>query len=63
MRRRLRIWGRVFCVEALRALGRHKLRTALATLGITIGVAAVVWAVAIGEAGAARAEDGGRSAS
>ncbi len=45
----------MFCVEALRALARHKLRTALATLGIAIGVAAVVWAVAIGEAGAARA--------
>ena len=45
----------MFCVEALRALARHKLRTTLATLGITIGVAAVIWAVAIGEAGAARA--------
>jgi putative ABC transport system permease protein len=52
---RLRFWGRVFCVEALRALARHKLRTALTTLGITIGVAAVIWAVAIGEGGAARA--------
>ena len=44
-------------VEALRALARHKLRTALATLGIAIGVAAVIWAVAIGEAGAARARN------
>jgi putative ABC transport system permease protein len=52
---RLRLWGRVFFVEALRALARHKLRTALTTLGITIGVAAVIWATAIGEGGAARA--------
>ena len=55
VRDRLRFWARVFCVEALRALARHKLRTALTTLGITIGVAAVIWAVAIGEGGAARA--------
>jgi putative ABC transport system permease protein len=74
---RVRFWGRVFCVEALRALARHKLRTALTGLGITIGVAAVMWTVAIGEAGAARArqvlddlgdnfvwiEEGARSAS
>jgi putative ABC transport system permease protein len=55
VRDRLRFWARVFCVEALRALARHKLRTALTTLGITIGVAAVIWAAAIGEGGAARA--------
>ena len=29
----------------------HKLRTALATIGVTVGVAAVVWVVSIGEAG------------
>ncbi len=33
---------------ALRALGRHKLRTALTTLGMTIGVAAVITMVALG---------------
>ena len=35
---------------------RHKLRTALTTLGIMIGIAAVVLVVAVGEAGSARAE-------
>lgn len=34
---------------ALRALGRNKMRTALTMLGIIIGVAAVICAVAIGE--------------
>src|SRR5579859_7349371 len=33
---------------ATRALGRHKLRTALTTLGMTIGVAAVITMVALG---------------
>ena len=33
---------------ALRALGRHKLRTALTTLGMTIGVAAVITMIALG---------------
>jgi putative ABC transport system permease protein len=33
---------------AVRALGRHKLRTALTTLGLTIGVAAVITMVALG---------------
>ena len=33
---------------AVRALGRHKLRTALTTLGMTIGVAAVITMVALG---------------
>ena len=55
MRARVRLWTRLFFVEALRALVRHRTRSALTTLGITIGVAAVVWASAIGEAGAARA--------
>jgi putative ABC transport system permease protein len=49
------MWARLFCVEGARALARHKTRTALSALGITIGVAAVIWAGAIGEAGAARA--------
>src|SRR6267154_4004182 len=33
---------------ALKALGRHKLRTALTMLGMTIGVAAVITMVALG---------------
>jgi len=52
----LRIVARVFWREAIRGLLRHKLRSALTTLGITIGIAAVVLVVAIGEAGKARAE-------
>ena len=47
----------LFCREAVRALMRHKLRSALTTLGIMIGIAAVVLVVAVGEAGSARAEN------
>src|SRR5579864_2073663 len=43
--------------QAVRALARHKTRSALNALGITIGVAAVVWVMAIGKAGSARAEE------
>src|SRR5579863_1040924 len=43
--------------QALRALSRHKARSALNALGITIGVASVVWVIAIGEAGSERALD------
>lgn len=57
MRERLRLFTRLFCVEALRALARHKQRTALAGLGIMIGVAAVICVVAIGQAGTARAQE------
>ena len=46
----------LFVREALRSLLRHKLRSALTTLGIMIGIAAVVLVVAVGEAGSARAE-------
>ncbi len=46
----------LFFREAYRALLRHKLRSSLTTLGITIGIAAVVLVVAIGEAGSRRAE-------
>ena len=35
--------------QAARALLRHKARSALTTLGITIAIAAVVWVVALGE--------------
>jgi putative ABC transport system permease protein len=41
--------------EAVRALLRHKTRSTLTTLGITIGIAAVILVVAIGKAGSARA--------
>jgi putative ABC transport system permease protein len=44
-------------VESVRSLARHKLRSVLTTLGITIGVAAVIWTDAIGEAGATRARE------
>jgi len=43
--------------EAVRALSRNKLRSALAALGITIGIAAVVCVVAIGRAGSDRLEE------
>jgi putative ABC transport system permease protein len=42
--------------EALRALSRNRLRSALSAIGITIGIAAVVCVVAIGTAGSRRAE-------
>jgi putative ABC transport system permease protein len=48
---------RLFFVESLRALARHTLRTALTALGIMVGVAAVIWVVAIGRAGTERAEE------
>jgi putative ABC transport system permease protein len=47
----------ILCAEAARALLRNKVRTALTALSITIGIAAVVWVVALGKAGAQRAED------
>jgi len=51
------MWTYIFCREAIRSLLRHKLRSALTTLGITIGIAAVVLVVAIGQAGKERAEE------
>jgi putative ABC transport system permease protein len=51
------VGARLFFVEAMRALFRHKLRTALTALGIMVGVAAVIWVVAIGRAGTERAEE------
>ena len=48
----LTLFGR----EAIRALSRNKLRSALSAIGIAIGVAAVVCVVAIGTAGSQRAE-------
>jgi putative ABC transport system permease protein len=54
---RFGLWTRLVGVEAPRALLRYKGRTFLAALGIMIGVAAVIWVVAIGEAATARAKD------
>jgi putative ABC transport system permease protein len=56
MRSRLYIAGTLLWREAARALLRHRLRSALTTLGIMIGIAAVVLVVAVGEAGSRRAE-------
>jgi putative ABC transport system permease protein len=50
-----RVMPRLFLVESTRALARYKLRTALTALGSMIGVAAVIWVVAIGRAGTAAA--------
>ncbi len=47
---------------ALRALGRHKLRTALTTLGMTIGVAAIIAIVALGSGAQETVSDDVRSA-
>jgi putative ABC transport system permease protein len=44
-------------LQAVRSLARHKARTMLSALGIAVGVASVVWVIAIGEAGAERATD------
>lgn len=44
----------VVCREAIRALGRHKLRSLLSVLGIAVGIAAVICVMAIGAAGAAQ---------
>jgi putative ABC transport system permease protein len=43
-------------VEPVRALSRYKLRTTLTALGSMVGVAAVIWVVAIGRAGTAVSE-------
>jgi putative ABC transport system permease protein len=51
-----RLWVRLLSIEPLRALRRNKLRSALTALGIMVGVAAVIWVVAIGQAGTQRAE-------
>ncbi len=53
----LRRFVRLFCVEAARALLRHKGRSSLAAIGITVGIALVVWVIAIGRAGARRSEE------
>jgi len=57
MRARLRLYARLLLAEAPRALSRHKMRTALTALGSMIGVGTMIWVVAVGEAGKARAEN------
>ena len=54
---RTRLLVALFCREAVRALLRHKLRSALTTLGIMIGIAAVVLVIAVGQAGSRRVEE------
>jgi putative ABC transport system permease protein len=52
----LRLVVRLLTLEALRALGRNKLRSGLAMLGISVAVATVIIVVAIGRAGVQAAE-------
>ena len=47
---RLGLYARLLSVEAVRSLARNKLRTALAMLGNIVGVASVIWVIAIGRA-------------
>jgi putative ABC transport system permease protein len=47
----------VLAWQAVRSVMRHPLRSGLTTLGITIGIAAVVLVVAIGQAGKTRTEE------
>jgi putative ABC transport system permease protein len=47
----------VSLLEACRSVFRQRLRSGLATLGVAIGISAVVLVVAIGQAGKARAEE------
>ena len=55
-RARSYVVGGALVRQALRALAQRKGRTALTAFSIAIGIAAVVWVVAIGKAGARRAE-------
>jgi putative ABC transport system permease protein len=49
-------WGAVWS-EAMRALSRNRVRSILATSGISIGIAAVVWVIAVGQAATSRAQE------
>jgi putative ABC transport system permease protein len=53
---RVYLWSMLFWRESLRALARHRLRSGLTTLGIAIGIAALVLVVTVGEAGSRRAQ-------
>lgn len=55
--RTLRVWARLAGVEAPRALVRYRARTLLSAIGVTIGVASVIWVVAIGQAGVERVKE------
>jgi putative ABC transport system permease protein len=50
------IAANLFWGEAVRMLARNRTRSSLTALGIAIGTAAVVWVVAVGQAGTERAE-------
>ncbi len=50
-----RLAARLLTKEAVRSLARNKLRSTLAMLGILVGVATVIWVIAIGRAGTAQA--------
>jgi putative ABC transport system permease protein len=56
-RAKLTLWSSIVWAEAPRSLTSHKLRTALSTLGIGVGVAAVIWVVTLGNAGTERAKN------
>ena len=47
----------IFLGQAWRAVFRHKVRSTLSALGIAIGIAAVVWVVALATAGAERSAE------
>lgn len=47
----------LFFAEALRGISRNPMRSALSALGITIGIAALVWVSAIGQAGTLKARE------
>ncbi len=46
----------LFFFEPARSLARHRVRSALTTLGIVVGIAAVVLVIAIGQAGSLKAQ-------
>jgi putative ABC transport system permease protein len=51
----LRRFIRLFFNEPVRSLARHKVRSLLSVIGVTLGVAVVAWVVAIGEGGSKKA--------
>jgi putative ABC transport system permease protein len=57
VQKRRAVAGSVLVSEAVKAVLRHKGRSALTMVGIAIGIAAVVWVVALGRAGSLRTEE------